>query len=113
RMTVAFFFASRRRHTRSKRDWSSDVCSSDLKVVLTLVDLGVSTTFVDPWDLDAWERAIRPETRAVLVESIANPGAELVDLDAIKIGRASCRERVWRWGGTAHSERTPSVSLRR
>src|SRR5699024_11805888 len=25
-----FFFSSRRRHTRSKRDWSSDMCSSDL-----------------------------------------------------------------------------------
>src|SRR5207247_7713167 len=28
-----FFFSSRRRHTRSTRDWSSDVCSSDLEVV--------------------------------------------------------------------------------
>src|SRR5438874_2413828 len=27
---VGFFFSSRRRHTRSLRDWSSDVCSSDL-----------------------------------------------------------------------------------
>src|SRR5699024_11313862 len=27
---------SRRRHTRSKRDWSSDVCSSDLKNILTI-----------------------------------------------------------------------------
>src|SRR6266536_5926804 len=27
---VFFFFSSRRRHTRSTRDWSSDVCSSDL-----------------------------------------------------------------------------------
>src|SRR5437868_8861438 len=27
-----FFFSSRRRHTRSKRDWSSDVCSSDLSL---------------------------------------------------------------------------------
>src|SRR5207249_8895261 len=27
---IFFFFSSRRRHTRSKRDWSSDVCSSDL-----------------------------------------------------------------------------------
>src|SRR5699024_11607506 len=27
---IVFFFSSRRRHTRSKRDWSSDVCSSDL-----------------------------------------------------------------------------------
>src|SRR5699024_12759683 len=30
--TTRFFSASRRRHTRSKRDWSSDVCSSDLSV---------------------------------------------------------------------------------
>src|SRR5207247_7221411 len=27
------FFPSRRRHTRSTRDWSSDVCSSDLKAI--------------------------------------------------------------------------------
>src|SRR5207247_6954251 len=27
-----FFFSSRRRHTRSTRDWSSDVCSSDLAI---------------------------------------------------------------------------------
>src|SRR5699024_11352775 len=29
---IIFFFSSRRRHTRSKRDWSSDVCSSDLVI---------------------------------------------------------------------------------
>src|SRR2546429_6129703 len=29
---MSFFFSSRRRHTRCSRDWSSDVCSSDLKV---------------------------------------------------------------------------------
>src|SRR2546421_2402773 len=28
---IFFFFSSRRRHTRSDRDWSSDVCSSDLQ----------------------------------------------------------------------------------
>src|SRR4030042_1331880 len=28
---IFFFFSSRRRHTRCSRDWSSDVCSSDLK----------------------------------------------------------------------------------
>src|SRR2546422_2384101 len=28
---VCFFFSSRRRHTRCSRDWSSDVCSSDLR----------------------------------------------------------------------------------
>src|SRR6266853_110900 len=30
-MTIAFFFSSRRRHTRFDCDWSSDVCSSDLQ----------------------------------------------------------------------------------
>src|SRR5207249_7258449 len=33
---VLFFFSSRRRHTRSKRDWSSDVCSSDLEYVAVM-----------------------------------------------------------------------------
>src|SRR5690606_39945721 len=29
--SICFFFSSRRRHTRFSRDWSSDVCSSDLE----------------------------------------------------------------------------------
>src|SRR5690349_23121249 len=41
-----FFFSSRRRHTRSLRDWSSDVCSSDLAAVVVvggaIVLLGVA-----------------------------------------------------------------------
>ena len=35
--TCALFFSSRRRHTRCSRDWSSDVCSSDLVMQLTRV----------------------------------------------------------------------------
>src|SRR5690606_24256836 len=37
-----FFFSSRRRHTRFSRDWSSDVCSSDLKykTVCWCIDFG-------------------------------------------------------------------------
>src|SRR3712207_7805198 len=31
---ICFFFSSRRRHTRYWRDWSSDVCSSDLKDII-------------------------------------------------------------------------------
>src|SRR5690606_39595357 len=34
-----FFFSSRRRHTRFSRDWSSDVCSSDLFPDAAIVDL--------------------------------------------------------------------------
>src|SRR5439155_6129843 len=35
---ISFFFSSRRRHTRWPRDWSSDVCSSDLGMPTTLLD---------------------------------------------------------------------------
>src|SRR5258705_6744959 len=35
-----FFFSSRRRHTRCLSDWSSDVCSSDLRVVAQHRDAG-------------------------------------------------------------------------
>src|SRR5690606_40248495 len=34
-LCVFFFFSSRRRHTRFSRDWSSDVCSSDLGKSMT------------------------------------------------------------------------------
>src|SRR5699024_11848567 len=34
---IFFFFSSRRRHTRSKRDWSSDVCSSDLASAIIML----------------------------------------------------------------------------
>src|SRR5690606_40148418 len=37
-----FFFSSRRRHTRFSRDWSSDVCSSDLKAI---ADRSATTVF--------------------------------------------------------------------
>src|SRR5690606_35907146 len=39
RRLLLFFFSSRRRHTRFSRDWSSDVCSSDLRVQGRRVDV--------------------------------------------------------------------------
>src|SRR2546429_3030292 len=39
RMLCFFFFSSRRRHTRCSRDWSSDVCSSDLALLLAMIGL--------------------------------------------------------------------------
>src|SRR2546429_4825530 len=41
-MYICFFFSSRRRHTRCSRDWSSDVCSSDLEgMKWTLMGAGI------------------------------------------------------------------------
>src|SRR5690349_25097148 len=45
---VGFFFSSRRRHTRSLRHWSSDVCSSDLqRTIERLNGLGGALVFED------------------------------------------------------------------
>src|SRR5699024_1426482 len=43
---LLFFFSSRRRHTISKRDWSSDVCSSDLDEASKTVNRGRSMTAI-------------------------------------------------------------------
>src|SRR5439155_17628389 len=45
--SVPFFFSSRRRHTRWPRDWSSDVCSSDLGEVHRLSSMYFTREFVN------------------------------------------------------------------
>src|SRR5437870_6670061 len=45
---ICFFFSSRRRHTRWPRDWSSDVCSSDLARALLRFDEEVSAAVLGP-----------------------------------------------------------------
>src|SRR3712207_8509363 len=45
-LTFFFFFSSRRRHTRYWRDWSSDVCSSDLDYVTLLKSATAGRDFV-------------------------------------------------------------------
>src|SRR5204862_5339604 len=58
-----FFFSSRRRHTRSLRDWSSDVCSSDLVVTsrggATEEIAAGHAALVDPLDIDSIADGIR------------------------------------------------------
>src|SRR4051812_20475231 len=44
---------------------------------------GVSSTLVDGTDLDEWRRAVRPETKAFLLESPSNPGLEIIDIAAV------------------------------
>src|SRR5207247_5715569 len=64
-----FFFSSRRRHTRSTRDWSSDVCSSDLYRVSFFLPL-VPSSEVNRYreKLAGWEEkthTIREEIDAI------------------------------------------------
>src|SRR5262249_56287353 len=96
------FFSRRRRHTRLVSDWSSDVCSSDLrratefrtvKVVQTLawiaggglLKFGGAPVF----DVSARNSAIKAMTAI-------GRGSDAV---ADEIGRASCREGGWKWVG--------------
>ena len=50
---------------------------------LTLPRFGIETTFVNPRDHDGFAKAIRPETRLVLGETIGNPGGEVLDIPKI------------------------------
>src|SRR5260221_9623894 len=57
-MVFIFFFSSRRRHTRSLCDWSSDVCSSDLKSPFPKYVFGFTTQFTyKRWTLNTVLRA--------------------------------------------------------
>ena len=49
----------------------------------TLPTYGITTTFVDPSDLQNFEKAIRPETKAVFIETMGNPNCSLLDIDAV------------------------------
>jgi O-acetylhomoserine (thiol)-lyase len=49
----------------------------------TLKRLGITVRFVSPHDMDAWEGAVTPQTKAFFVETIGNPKLDIIDLDAI------------------------------
>ena len=49
----------------------------------TLTDYGISVTFVDIYDFDAIESAIRDNTKAVIIETLGNPNSDVADIRAI------------------------------
>lgn len=49
----------------------------------TLKDQGIRTTFADPDDLESFESAVRENTKAIFLESIGNPNANLADIRKI------------------------------
>jgi O-acetylhomoserine (thiol)-lyase len=49
----------------------------------TLPAYGVTTTFVDPSDLSNFETALRPNTKAVFIETLGNPNSNIIDIEAV------------------------------
>src|SRR5439155_8288600 len=110
---IFFFFSSRRRHTRWPRDWSSDVCSSDLgaaddrdRAVAQGVHLGQPARLVarrDEEQIAAGDHEMRE--RGVVADEQSDPAGMR------EIGRASCRERgeIVVGGGSLRKKRKKRV----
>src|SRR5699024_11896488 len=96
-------FSSRRRHTMSKRDWSSDVCSSDLAAMAPAEFLSFLQEAADGLDLrlvGSPEQFHALEQPAVQLEPSGPDDIAYLQYTSgstrFQIGRASCRERVKR-----------------
>src|SRR5260221_1474106 len=94
RRHLFLFFSSRRRHTRSLCDWSSDVCSSDLADLKGKTLTEPSRT--DPITLTARKLMEMHGLKDgdVEIKYISGSRPRVDCLKSGEIGRASCRERV-------------------
>src|SRR5690606_40819304 len=95
---ISFFFSSRRRHTSFSRDWSSDVCSSDL------VEISVLWFTEGKGDEDLavhyFERLTADDVPELNLKELRRfqtilPQSPLSYEGVLEIGRASCRERMY------------------
>src|SRR2546429_6032463 len=88
---VFFFFSSRRRHTRCSRDWSSDVCSSDLGAPASCP--GAGWNYFNAFDESSTGAGGKnAQVDRLPLEATVGWSAEL-NGNLAEIGRASCRER--------------------
>lgn len=51
----------------------------------TLTRFGINTTFVDIHNLDEVKKAIKPNTKALYIETLGNPNSDIPDIDALSI----------------------------
>src|SRR5438874_7365666 len=90
-MIGTFFFSSRRRHTISLRDWSSDVCSSDLQGAALSGDYSFAGLTNNPQSPagtgSSLAQFLLGEVSSAFIDRILGNSWH-------EIGRASCRERV-------------------
>src|SRR5262249_57674560 len=90
-------FSSRRRHTRLVSDWSSDVCSSDLRC-----EFGQNDSQQRSYPDRTKQQADPPTPRGSINDRQRGStfqATSVLSVRAGEIGRASCRERVERWVG--------------
>src|SRR5690554_7605561 len=87
-----FFFSSRRRHTRCGRDWSSDVCSSDLFAELAEVGMHSIQT-----SGNVVRNTTTDEYAGVLAEEVTDPRpyAEIIRRSEERRVGKECRSRGW------------------
>src|SRR2546429_1155158 len=90
---LLFFFSSRRRHTRCSRDWSSDVCSSDLKFKFNWSRYGSPELDRILRQADALIDVKQRQQVLAQIQKYVLDHALMFPVH-VKIGRASCRERV-------------------
>src|SRR5207249_7309120 len=105
-----FFFSGSRRHTRSKRDWSSDVCSSDL--FLPIFGLFRRKYFSIQFQSgEIAEYFLRKRPKIGRKEDILSYLDRVGDANLLQqkgrneIGRASCREREENTARVAESKK--------
>jgi len=49
----------------------------------TLSESAIETTFIDPDDISNFKKAIRPNTKAIFIETLGNPNSSIIDVDAV------------------------------
>src|SRR5207248_7120145 len=106
-----FFFSSRRRHTRSYGDWSSDVCSSDLVLGRQIMTYGtgVAYTIVGvmrrgldyPRGADMWAALVPARTRPGTDSTVAD--VEVIGRDRKSVVAAHARDELTTFLGRAEA----------
>src|SRR5580700_9900154 len=90
-VSVRFFFSSRRRHTSSLRDWSSDVCSSDLRTVALHLDVVPLAGRLGRVDERGRQVIDRPGGVVTLFDPVVDGHLDSVVADVLVLSR---RERI-------------------
>src|SRR5690606_40170275 len=109
---LSFFFSSRRRHTRFSRDWSSDVCSSDLLAGRQLDALALHHQLAAVVFVRLTEEQGGRQIGADPVRRARHAEHGIVDMVAIGAARSEERRvgKEWRAGGQAEQWRRMEAS---